>query len=154
MQPLQCTSTGDINDDTSISSFEKSACERLTNKGKVKDTIGEENLFFPGMSLIDVWGRVTELKPFRLHGDWIFGYFVNFYNISRYTVHSGKNFFDDNFDDLPESRLHAIMPDSEIYRKHTENCRNEDSCHENATVCHHLNSNDMKKVYESFRFSA
>ena len=92
IQPLQCTSTGDIKDDKSISAFVKNACEKLTNKGKFKDTIGEEQLFFPGMCLIEVWGKVTELKPFCLHGDLIFGYFVNFYYISRHTVHSGKNF--------------------------------------------------------------
>jgi len=159
VQPLHCNVTTtttaqkgiEINndDDPLITSYVKHACDRLTEPGNA--LIGEDKFFTSGMSLMDVWVAMTEMNPFCMHADWIYGYFVNFYNISRHTVHTnGMNWFDDRFGDVPESRLHGLTPDSEVYKYKTGFCEYDGKCEQNATLCHHINEDVMREAHNSY----
>ncbi len=130
-----------------MSSYVKDACIRLKPENAL---IGEDRFFNSGMTLIDVWNAMTQMNPFCMHADWIYGYFVNHNNISRHTVHSnGLNWFDDRFHDLPESRLHALKGDSESYGKQEGLCVYDGHCEQNATICHHMNETKMRNIHNS-----
>ena len=90
MEPLHCG----LENDGSKGGFHKSACDRMTDpEGTL---IREDEFYKPGMSLMDVWGAFTRgVKHFCLHGDWIFGYFLNFYDVSRHVVNGTSSWFDD-----------------------------------------------------------
>mmetsp|Transcript_8130 Transcript_8130/g.18296 ORF Transcript_8130/g.18296 Transcript_8130/m.18296 type:complete len:487 (-) Transcript_8130:2245-3705(-) len=144
VQPLYCSPNHTVD---LTSKYEKSACERLL---KPEDSlIGENNYYKHGMSLMDVWKAMTVVEPFCMHADWIFGYFTNFYNISRHVVPGGLNWFDNNLmKETPEARLHALF-DSEIYKSPEGLCSNDNSkCPKNATICHRLSSTDLRDIHK------
>jgi len=131
-----------------MASYEKHACERLKSENAL---LGEDKYFVPGMNLIDVWSALTKMDPFCMHADWIYGYFINYYRISRNTVHSnGLNWFDDREGDFPDDRLHAIPANSEFYRKEEGLCKYDGRCEKNATICHHINETEMRNIHTSY----
>jgi len=143
-QPLYCSS---VRASDSTSEFEKSACERILNPED--SLIGENKYYKYGMSLMDIWKAMSSAESFCMHADWIFGYFTNFYNISRHTVSGGSNWFDNNsMKDLPEARLHTLF-DSEMYRNPEGLCRYDNgNCPKNATICHKLSSANLTDIHE------
>lgn len=147
IQPLYC------NDDAS--EFERGSCNKLlykeNNSYPLNATIAEERFFEIGDSLNQVFYKYTrEIEHFCLHSDWFLGYIANFYNISRHTV--GGNYWDDRKTDVQENRLHSFK-DSEIYttNKPLGQClyggENGKDCDADATVCHHMNITNLRKVH-------
>lgn len=137
-------------------SFQKEACQRLKPN---MTNIGEQKYYKPGMSVRDiVLAYLQQEERFCAHSDWFLAYFVNYYNISRHTIHEkvfpGKPWrFDDFMENVPESRLHTIsyqeLDDSEVYRQPGGNCayNGQLECNASAFICHYVNSAVMERVF-------
>jgi hypothetical protein len=105
MRPINCS--GDENDE-----FSKGVCQRIA-----ENQIGEQPLFIDGMTIGDLQQSYASFQPFVnhsqwrtgfcLHSDWIWGFFTNFYNLSRHTD-------DERWKNVPHARLDAYNL-SEIY---------------------------------------
>jgi len=143
IQPLYCNTTS-----LGTRGFEKEACERINDENAV--SIGEREFFKPGMSISDLMGLFVSSKNFCQHSDWVTGYFVNFYNISRHVLDDGTRFNQDfRMDNVPQARLHVLDSESEIYNpgRSPGNCaiNTPEKCTSRNVVCHRLSVEDMKK---------
>jgi hypothetical protein len=134
------------------SSFIKAACNRL--KQPLYD---EAQLFHPGMGLIDLMVHYVTFQPyskyrewttgFCQHGDWLWGYFFSFYNVTNHVVEA------ENLRDIGENRLHSYLGSS-IYNKGTGNCLNEnEKCDEHSGACHYQSPKFMESVNKKVIYS-
>jgi len=134
IQPLHCNGTD--------AGFEPEACLGLEPKTNNNWAIGEKEYFKLGDSINQMMYKyIRNVETYCLHSDWLVGYLVNFYNISRHVVTNGMRFDDPGTD--PEMRLHSFMG-SEIYRNGQGNCANSGKCEANATVCHYVKETGMQ----------
>jgi len=141
MQPLYCNNTA-------LAGFEKEACERINDSNAI--TIGETAMFKHGMSISDLMEVYVASNQFCAHSDWVTGYFVNFYNISRHVVDDGNWFNQQSWmDNVKEARFHSFDR-SEHYKKNEGHCRVDhiSKCTKQAMLCHGLSANDMLQRYK------
>jgi len=143
IQPLYCNTTS-----SETRGFEQEACERINDKNAI--SIGERDLFKPGMSISDLMGLFVSSNSFCQHSDWMTGYFVNFYNISRHVPDDGVWFNQESrMENVAQARLHVLDSESEIYRTNQSpgNCgiNTPEKCTKKNIVCHRLSVEDMKK---------
>lgn len=145
MRPVHCS--GDAMDD-----FSESACRRIK-----QDQIGERHLFQDGMSISDLQVAYASWQPyvgyknwttgFCLHSDWMWGFFSNFYNISK---HNDEKVWKD----VPHARMDGYNL-SEIYAGKNDAhhaglkriCNNEkENCHASSHICHYQGPEDMQRL--------
>lgn len=145
MRPVYCS--GDKVDD-----FSESACRRVAD-----NQIGERHLFQDGMSISDLqkayatWQPYAKYKEwttgFCLHSDWMWGFFSNFYNISK---HNDEDFYRD----VPHARMDGYNQ-SELYAGKNEPhhkglrriCNNErENCDASSHICHYQTPEDMARL--------
>ena len=135
-------------EDVDEDDFIRDSCNRLKPSNAL---IGESHFFSEGMSLAELLhAYLKNTERFCLHGDWILGYFANFYNISRHVVHGVANWFDNRIDDIAEARLHSFM-DGDIYNRKTVpgQCVNDKKCPPNSTICHHINASVIEATHNA-----
>jgi len=138
IQPLYCNNTA-------LAGFEEEACERINDSNAT--TIGETSMFKHGMSISDLMEVYAASDNFCAHSDWLTGYFVNFYNISRHAVDDGVWFNQEKrMDNVKEARFHSFDR-SEIYRKGEGHCKANliSHCTKQSMICHRLSANDMSQ---------
>jgi hypothetical protein len=154
--------------------FQRLACWRLAQNGA-----GERPLFRPGMTLVELMHAYTSAYPYVhadrwkqqadagdgdggvgycMHSDWMWGYFINVYPVSR---HTPDEIF---FQNVLEDRLQGYNG-STIYagRKSTESnsqlrqCRHKNavdgadeskSCPLESHICHRLSERRMRELYQ------
>jgi len=136
VQPLYCNKIP-------LAGFEEEACERINDSNAA--TIGETSMYKPGMSISDLMEVYVASNQFCAHSDWLTGYFVNFYNISRHVVDDGVWFNEKSrMDNVKEARFHTFDK-SEIYKRVSGHCTAEylSSCTKQSMICHRLSANDM-----------
>jgi hypothetical protein len=145
MRPINCT--GDKTD-----AFSEGVCQRIA-----ENQIGELPLFVDGMSVGDLQQSYASFQPYInhsqwttgccLHSDWIWGYFTNFYYLSRHTD-------DQRWKDVPQARIDGYN-ESEIYAGPNEpyhagilrNCNNEyDNCNSFSPLCHYQTPENMTRL--------
>jgi hypothetical protein len=124
VRPIECPSSDD-----------QAICDRLQ-----ENIVGELRYFRNGMSLIDLIHAYVSTERYRdvdrwstgfcMHSDWVLGYFVNFYNVSRHV--------EDPDDELvPQARIEPFVKGSEYhYRQRRGLCKNEGACRQGDAVCH------------------
>lgn len=141
----------------SLEQYETNACQMLTTPGKA--LLDEHQFYEPGRNLAEImWALAKdEAASGCLHSDWMVGYMINYYHLSRHVVHNKKNYHTSaGWHDAHQtsnviSRLHAFMS-SEIYKKNEGNCEHggdssSKSCPFNATICHRLNAAELTKMH-------
>jgi len=150
-------SNNDNNAKKSLEQYETNACQMLTTPGK---TLLDEHKFYePGRNLAEImWALAKdEAASGCLHSDWMMGYMINYYHLSRHVVHHENNqhtragWNDARQTSNVISRLHAFMS-SEIYKQNEGNCKHDSgskSCHFNATICHRMNAAELTKMHSA-----
>jgi hypothetical protein len=145
MRPVHCPAAP-------LDDFSASACRRLAN-----NQIGEGPLFQNGMSISDLQQAYASAQPythyrnwttgFCLHSDWLWGFFSNFYNISKHND-------DAYYHDVPHARMEGYNQ-SELYagRATKENeamrriCDNAKThCDASSPICHYQTPADMERL--------
>ncbi|CAB9512930.1 expressed unknown protein [Seminavis robusta] len=144
-KPIHCTQ-----DDS------KEACAQVK-----RNMVGEEKLFREGMSVLDLIHAFVSHEPYKefpknnwtdgfcMHSDWVLGYFVNYYNISRHT--SSESFFEH----VPQSRMEE-WDKSSIYRQPQGFCKNahRENCKPDSLTCHYMKPEDMRIYTETVKQTA
>lgn len=137
--------------------FSESACRQVEN-----NQLGERHLFKDGMSVSDLqreyatWQPYTKYKEwttgFCLHSDWMWGFFSNFYSISK---HNDEPFYRD----VPHARMDGYNQ-SELYAGTNEPhhaglrriCNNEkENCDSLSHICHYQTPEDMTRLTSEVR---
>ncbi|KAL7432074.1 hypothetical protein ACHAXM_003336 [Skeletonema potamos] len=108
-----------------------------------KNTAGELKYFENGNSLLDLIYKYVNTERYRdvakwdfknhggfcMHSDWVMGFFVNFYNVSK---HVEEKFYEN----VPQARMESFKG-SHIYAKPTGYCKNNEGiCESGAMICH------------------
>ena len=117
----------------------------------------DEHIYFQdGMTLIELIKALLSNEMYSghynwtyglcFHSDWLWGYFVNFYNI-------GSHVADPAFANVSESRLEAFE-DSEIHtgvNSYTGTCTSDspEKCKVTSVMCHYQTPESMSRLYES-----
>jgi len=135
IRPIYCNNTSESDE------FERNVCSRLED-----DVLGERQYFRNGMSVSDLMGAQVRNNFFTrfsrenwaycLHGDWVLGYFVNYYYISSPTKDAG-------FENVPEVRIEGTLGGT--FKEDKGNCiyGSVDMCTEAAHVCHRQTAKSM-----------
>jgi hypothetical protein len=129
--------------------FVDNACEQLQ-----KNTFGEKAAFQDGMSISDLIRAHAAANPFReyrtwtnkpgycFHGDWLLGYFINYYNL-------GSPSLSEVLDrELPHFNMEKALGYKYGSKPATKNCLNEDleHCPPTAHICHRQNPESMARL--------
>ena len=117
----------------------------------------DEHIYFQdGMTLVELIKALLSNEMYSghynwtyglcFHSDWLWGYFVNFYNI-------GSHVADPAYADVLESRLEAFE-DSEIHsalNSYTGTCTaySPETCNVSSVICHYQTPESMSHLYES-----
>lgn len=137
MKPINCAGDGSSQDE-----FVAVACRRLS-----ENRINENQVVEDGMSVADMMGALATAQPysqlqnwtrgFCFHSDWLWGYFINFYEIS---IH-----FENMYKKSPERLLG--YNGSEMGSPGSL-CRNSDleSCDETKPICHYQTPESMESI--------
>jgi hypothetical protein len=138
-RPIECPS---VDNDQAI-------CDRLE-----ENIVGERRYFRNGMSLVELIHAYVSAERYRdvdhwstgycMHSDWVLGYFVNFYNVSRHV---------DNpyYELVPHARIEPFSEGSEIYRRSEGLCKNDGVCREGDAVCHRTQASWMEEETNRLR---
>jgi len=93
------------------------------------------------------YGDVSKWKTgFCMHSDWVIGYFVNYYNVSKHVVHP-------YYKDVPHARIESYK-ESEIYRKPSGFCKNDRVCKSGTELCHRVTPEFLREETERLRLKA
>jgi hypothetical protein len=127
--------------------FVNNACIRLE-----KNTFGEQSAFRNGMSVSDLMRAHAAANPFRdyqtwtstpgycFHGDWLLGYYINYYNL-------GSSPNDGPERDLPYFNIDKSLGYGYGGKQQTGNCEYEnENCPPTAHVCHRQNPEAMARL--------
>jgi hypothetical protein len=137
---------------------EPALCKRIN-----ADFIGERALFKEGMSVGDLMYAYATDQPYSqvanwtrgycMHSDWMWGFFVNFYNLSDHNQ-------DDYFKDIPQARMVGLNG-SEIYdgRNTAEHINRRKACEfagntcvtSISPICHYIPPNQMYNMSVELR---
>jgi hypothetical protein len=152
LRPIECPSPDE----------DRAICDRLQ-----EDVVGELRHFRSGMSLVDLLYAYVSAERYRdvdrwstgfcMHADWILGYFVNFYNVSRHVD-------DPDYDKVPQARIEPFVKGSqqEVFFKGSAKkvsvpggvCKNEGVCREGDVVCHKANASWIEQETDRWRHLA
>eukprot|EP00566_Odontella_aurita_P036498 CAMPEP_0113535882 /NCGR_PEP_ID=MMETSP0015_2-20120614/5953_1 /TAXON_ID=2838 /ORGANISM="Odontella" /LENGTH=442 /DNA_ID=CAMNT_0000435187 /DNA_START=2604 /DNA_END=3932 /DNA_ORIENTATION=- /assembly_acc=CAM_ASM_000160 len=115
IRPIYCRDTA--------RGFEADVCNRLR-----EDLMGERSMFQPGMSISDLMAVFSASDKLCMHSDWVTGYFVNIYGLSR-SADAAPMYQRFGYD-----RIHALAGTKfgNEFKKHVQNHCSSDS----ALVCH------------------
>ncbi len=132
-------------------------CDRIA-----ENIVGEKPLFKTGMNLVELMYHYVNAHKYRdvkdwkynnstggggfcMHSDWVIGYFVNYYNVSRHVM-------EPYYANVPHARIESYK-NSEIYRRGTGFCRNEgiNNCEEGSEICHKVKTQLMKHETDRLR---
>ena len=133
-------------------------CDRIA-----ENIVGEKHVFKTGMNLVELIYQYVNAHKYRdvkdwkyddgstggggfcMHSDWVIGYFVNYYNVSRHVM-------EPFYANVPHARIESYK-NSEIYRKGTGFCRNEgiNNCEEGSEICHKVTTQFMKRETDRLR---
>jgi hypothetical protein len=131
------------------------ACNRLK-----EDNVGELKYFTNGMNMAELMYKYTSTEKYRdvsqwnhtggggfcMHSDWVIGYFMNYYNMSRHVT-------DPFYKDVPHSRIEAYKG-SEIYgMRKTGFCKQDgrEDCDNGSEICHRVSPEWMEQETRQFR---
>jgi hypothetical protein len=127
----------------------EATCDRLRD-----NIVGELEYFRNGMSLVDLIHAYVSAERYRdvdrwtagycMHSDWVLGYFVNFYNVSRHVENP-------YYRRVPQARIDPFANGSEIYRRPEGLCRNDGVCREGDQVCHRAPAKWMEEETRRWR---
>mmetsp|Transcript_26871 Transcript_26871/g.43680 ORF Transcript_26871/g.43680 Transcript_26871/m.43680 type:complete len:93 (+) Transcript_26871:1-279(+) len=81
-----------------------------------------------------------------MHSDWVIGYFVNHYNVSKHVVNP-------YYKDVPHARIESHKK-SEIYRKPSGFCKNDRVCKAGTEICHRVTPEFLREETERLRLKA
>lgn len=141
--------------DRDFQEFQKNACSRIA-----VGQFDERFIFREGYSVLQMMRTLATFQKFSdhkrwrqgfcFHSDWIWGYFVNYYNIASQVS-------DPRSVDGPESRIEAYR-ESELlgfFPELRRACNNEapspDKCNETSVVCHYQTPESMNRVINATR---
>jgi hypothetical protein len=139
LRPINCPSTDD-----------RAICDRLQ-----ENLVGENRYFRSGMSLVDLIYAYVSAERYRdvdrwstgycMHSDWVVGYFVNFYNVSRHVA-------DPDYELVPQARIEPIVKGSENYLNSPGGlCKNDKVFREGIEVCHYAPASWMEEETSRLR---
>jgi hypothetical protein len=127
LRPIECPSADDVG--------EEMVCTQLE-----ANLIGEGRHFRNGMSLVELFDAYVRAERYRdvdrwstgycMHSDWLLGYIVNLYNVSRHVD-------DPDYESVPHARIEPFVKGSVLYRERDGLCKNEHVCREGLAVCHY-----------------
>ena len=141
--------------DRDFQEFQQNACSRIA-----VDQFDERFIFREGYSVLQMLRTLATFQKFSdhkgwrqgfcFHSDWIWGYFVNYYNIASQVS-------DPRFVNVPESRMEAFR-ESELFNFIPElrrACNNDapspEKCNETSVVCHYQTPESMNRVINATR---
>ena len=141
--------------------FSMGVCNQIND-----NQIGEKAVFKDGMSVSDLQTELATFQPytkykewtigFCFHSDWLWGYFSNYYNLSK---HSDDEFFKD----IPRDRMEGYNQSQIFYREDKllhpnmrRNCDNQrtklgQKCVASSPICHYQTPKDMTKLSQATR---
>jgi hypothetical protein len=138
IRPLYCETTN-----ASSSIWEIQNCQRIR-----QNLVGEQMAFQDGMSVSDIMDKHASMLPYRkfrrwnndpgycMLGDWILGYYINYYDIGSAGFDKGTDHF---------SRIDGSL--GKIYDGEEGSCMNTgyDNCRISSTkyICHRLKPQEM-----------
>jgi hypothetical protein len=148
LHPIKCPSTDE----------DKATCDPVQ-----ENIVGELRYFRSGMSLLDLIYAYVSAERYRdvdrwstgfcMHADWILGYFVSFYNVSRHVE-------DQNYELVPQARIESFVKGSGhevFFRGYSKKaapgslCKNEGVCREGHVVCHKANASWIEQETDRWR---
>lgn len=149
VKPIQCL------DKSSQDEFVAFACQRLAEKN-----LNEHQVFEDGMSVTEIIGALAATQKysqwqnwtrgFCFHSDWLWGFFINFYNIA---VRAN----DPQYKDYPGDRLVGFN-DSEIQGSTLYklcNCgsgkNNANNCNATTAICHYQTPASMENLTSVYK---
>ena len=138
------------NADDEYQAFLNHACFRIE-----KNTFGEKSAFRNGMSVSDLMRAHATANPYRnvedwrhhpgycFHGDWIVGYYLNYYNLALPSILQPK-------EDLPYFNLDKSLGYIYGSKKPLGNCQHEgENCPSTAHICHRQNPESMGRLIKT-----
>ena len=140
-EPIHCDNAFPYKN-MSTSQYIVAACQQLK-----QPQFGEAQLFQPGMSLLDLMAKYVTFQPYSMyknwttgfcwHGDWLWGYFVNNFNVAR--PFETKN--DPFMREVTNARTHPYMNSAMFWTKpQVGGCLNHaEKCTKTSGVCHWIN---------------
>jgi hypothetical protein len=106
------------------------------------------------MSLVDLFQAYVSAERYQdvdrwsagycMHSDWVLGYFVNFFNVSRHVE-------DPDYESVPQARIEPFVKGSVLYQKRDGLCNNEHVCREGLAVCHYAPALWMEEETDRWR---
>lgn len=150
IQPIYCNETSILLSEEHDQGFVSLVCAAIN-----KDLFGEREAFENGMSISDLMRAHAALNPFRdfqqwkrrpgycFHGDWIMGYFLNFYILAGTPSTSlGGGAV------LPNFHLDSSLGYQYGTRKPNGNCRQQSACTPaEYAICHRQTPESMKLLH-------
>lgn len=128
--------------------FLDSVCQQLE-----KNTFGEQSAFRDGMSVSDLMRAHAAANPFRefeswrkkpgycFHGDWLLGYYINYYNLAGNPSPEGPDHA------LPHFNMDPSLGYIYGSKQPTGNCVHEaENCPPTAHFCHRQNAETMARL--------
>mmetsp|Transcript_49728 Transcript_49728/g.120540 ORF Transcript_49728/g.120540 Transcript_49728/m.120540 type:complete len:458 (+) Transcript_49728:114-1487(+) len=160
LHPLHCnfqtatenTNLTEIKDrDLFDDEFEALACNRIK-----QNLIGERDVYTTGMTLAEMlesymrrWNYTSvdtwdDVKPgLCLHSDWILGYWINSFYVSR---HYGKSVVSHRQDDRIYPYFGSDMANPDPNSPFGIQCNNDKTCRSGDHVCHHLSPENITEM--------
>ena len=152
IRPVHCGAT--MTDNSNNNLFQEHACSQLQS-----NMFGEYDSFINGMSVSDLMAahasrdsyasnNFMEAKyPFCIHGDWMTGYYINYYQLSNKIPNP-------YFKDRPGFRIRSdlgIVYEANKHANPPRNCLNDRICDSTSQVCHHMSDESMHDLVREAR---
>ena len=155
-QPIYCPPTPIDNLQTTNN---HQICNQLA-----KNIVLEQPYFQFGSNLVELMYEYVSRERYRdvhqwkngycMHSDWVIGYFVNFYNVSKHVNDPNFSYkyteYDPTYKYTPWARM-AAYHDSHIYAKPNGYCKNERDCKEGSPICHRASPEWMEDETQRLR---
>lgn len=155
LEPLHCGNATNDSDAFQGSENSNSLSARFCPKLQ-KDRIGEYQVYEDGMSLASVMHAYVRKEPyadharwdlgFCLHSDWIWGYMVNYYNVSVALGRRSKDLIVDRLGAYNGSEINPPYSDALLKLRRQCDFDSDQNCTEEAHMCHYITPQHMQHL--------
>ncbi|CAB9515884.1 expressed unknown protein [Seminavis robusta] len=160
LEPLVCSNIAvDGEPDLEMSSRDSTSLSARFCPKLMKDRLGELQYFRDGMSLIDVMHTYVAKEPyvdhanwtlgFCLHSDWVWGYMVNYYNISVAMGRRNKDLIVDRLGAYNQSEINPPYSEAVLQLRRQCDFDSNQNCTQKAHMCHYVTPRHMRLLANS-----